>query len=70
VPVHLGTLKVLQQALDYDLGRLGRLSFGSRALQEAEQLMFRFQRFHVGLELRSERFLTDCFAPLAPPGRG
>lgn len=69
IPVHLGTLKVLQQALDYDLGRLGRLAFGARALQEAEQLLFRFQRFHVGLELKSERFLADCFAPLPPPGR-
>jgi DNA repair protein RecO (recombination protein O) len=70
VPVHLGTLKVLQQGLDYDLALLGRLAFGGRALQEAEQLLFRFQRFHVGLELRSERFLVDCFAPPLPPGRG
>ena len=69
VPVHLGTLKVLQQGLDYDLARLGRLGFTGQALQEAAQLIFRFQRFHVGFELRSERFLADCFDVL-PPGRG
>ena len=61
---------VLQQGLDYDLALLGRLAFSARALQEAEQLLFRFQRFHIGLELRSERFLVDCFGPPLPPGRG
>lgn len=59
LPVHLGTLRVLQQGLEYDLDRLGRLALGPRALAEAEQLVFRFHRFHVGLELRSERFLDD-----------
>ena len=69
IPVHLGTLKLLQQGLDYDLARLGRLGFGAQALAEAELLLFRFQRFHVGMELRSERFLAACFDEL-PPGRG
>jgi DNA repair protein RecO (recombination protein O) len=59
LPVHLGTLRVLQQGLDFDLDRLGRLALGPRALAEAEQLVFRFHRYHVGLELRSERFLDD-----------
>jgi DNA repair protein RecO (recombination protein O) len=75
VPVHLGTLKVLQQGLDYDVARLGRLAFSARALAEARQLLFRFQRFHVGMELRSERFLTDLLdtpraasESQAPPG--
>ncbi len=60
VPVHLGTLKALQQGLDCELGRLGRLALGGQALAEAQQLLFRFQRFHVGMELRSERFLADA----------
>jgi len=59
VPVHLGTLKALQQGLDYDLDRLGRIALGGRSLDEARQLLFRFQRFHVGMELRSERFLSE-----------
>lgn len=73
IPIHLGALKVLQQGLDYDLERLGRLAFGAEALAEAQLLIFRFQRFHVGMELRSERFLADLLDPgqkapaLAPP---
>jgi len=61
LPVHLGTLRVLQQGLEYDLDRLERLALGPRALAEAEHLVFRFHRFHVGLELRSEKFLDDTF---------
>lgn len=57
LPVHLGTLRVLQQALVYDLGHLSRLNLGHQALAETEQILFRFQRFHMGFELRSERFL-------------
>jgi len=69
IPVHLGTLRVLQQALEYDWPHLGRLAFGREALAEAELLMFRFHRFHVGLELRSERFLDETLraANLTPP---
>jgi DNA repair protein RecO (recombination protein O) len=59
LPVHLGTLRALQQALDCEWSRLGRLGLGRQALAEAELLMFRFHRFHVGLELRSERFLDE-----------
>jgi DNA repair protein RecO (recombination protein O) len=59
LPVHVGTLKVLQQGLEYDASRLGRLAIGPQALAEARQLLFRFQRFHVGIELRSERFLDE-----------
>jgi DNA repair protein RecO (recombination protein O) len=74
VPVHAGTLRVLQQGLDYELGRLARLGFAGDALREAQQLLFRFQRFHVGMELRSERFLAESVGaspPVAPPpGRG
>jgi DNA repair protein RecO (recombination protein O) len=59
LPVHLGTLRALHQGLEYDLGQLGRLSLGPEALSEAAGLLFRFQRFHVGMELRSERFLDE-----------
>jgi hypothetical protein len=55
--VHLGTLRTLDRALELPLGGLGRLRLGGEALAEAQQLVARFQRFHVGIELRSERVL-------------
>lgn len=57
--VHLGTLRVLEQALRFDLGQLGRLRLSREAVAEASQLVQRFQRFHLGVELRSERFLNE-----------
>ena len=57
LPVHLGTLRVLRQALVYDLDHLSRLGLSGQALAEARQILFRFQRFHVGFELKSEHFL-------------
>jgi len=69
LPVHLGTVRALQQALECDWSRLGRLVLGRQALAEAELLLFRFHRFHVGFELRSERFLEEALrgASLTPP---
>lgn len=69
--VHLGTLRALQQALTLDWDRLQRLTLDRQALSEATNLLFRFHRFHVGLELRSERFLDESLrarslTPLAP----
>ena len=55
--VHLGTLRVLEQGLRFDFDRLDRLGMGRRTLDEAQRLVSRFQRFHIGVELRSERFL-------------
>ena len=55
--VHLGTLRALEQGLRFDFDRLDRLGMGHRTLTEAQELMSRFQRFHIGVELRSERFL-------------
>ena len=55
--VHLGTLRILEQGLRFDFDRLDRLVMGRRTLEEAQQLIHRFQRFHVGVELRSERVL-------------
>jgi DNA repair protein RecO (recombination protein O) len=59
LPVHLGTLRTLAQGLRLDLDRLG---LGGRALAEAQELLRRFQRFHLGIELRSERFLDSVYS--------
>jgi recombinational DNA repair protein (RecF pathway) len=70
--VHLGTLRALEQSLRLDLGQLDRLVLPPNALAEARQLVSRFQRFHLGLELRSERFLEQMVsipAPAANSGR-
>lgn len=56
--VQLGTLRSLDRALELPLDGLGRLVLGGEALAEAQQLVARFQRFHVGIELRSERVLA------------
>lgn len=55
--VHLGTLRALEQGLRFDLEHFERLVLPPRTLAEARQLLTRFQRFHVGVELRSEPFL-------------
>jgi DNA repair protein RecO (recombination protein O) len=57
VEVHRGTLRTLEQGLRFDVHRLGRLTLTGDALAEARLLVQRFRRFHVGVELRSERFL-------------
>jgi len=59
MPVHLGTLRALDQGLRFPLSDLARLTFAPQALQEAQQIVARFQRYHVGLELRSEHFLSE-----------
>ena len=56
---HLGTLRALEQGLRFPLAELSRLGLAPRALAEAEQIVGRFQRYHVGIELRSERFLSE-----------
>ena len=62
VPVHLGTLRALEQGLHLGIDKLDRLKIADREMREAEQLVGRFHRFHVGLELRSEAFLSEAFA--------
>ena len=57
--VHRGTLRALEQGLTWDLDRLDRLVLSPRALDEARRLIGRFQRFHLGVELQSERFLEQ-----------
>ena len=55
--VHPGTLRALEQGLRLDLERLDRLAMSGSSLAEAHQLLTRFQRFHLGVELRSGPYL-------------
>lgn len=68
--VQLGTLRALQASLGFRLDRLGRIGLGPAALREAAELLHRFLRFHIGVELKSERVLAQLAppAPPAPPG--
>jgi DNA repair protein RecO (recombination protein O) len=59
VPVDLGTLRALADGLAAETADLGALDFEPHTLAQAARLLFRFQRFHVGVELRSERFLDE-----------
>jgi DNA repair protein RecO (recombination protein O) len=72
--LHLGTLRALEQGLRLDLERLDRLAIPRDALREAGELVRRFQRFHLGIELRSEGFLDEALAARErgprPPLRG
>ncbi|MBM4384277.1 MAG: DNA repair protein RecO [Deltaproteobacteria bacterium] len=58
IPIHLGTLRALDQSLAFPLAHTGRIALGERALEEAQTVIGRFLRFHVGVELRSEAFVT------------
>ncbi|MBW2494435.1 MAG: DNA repair protein RecO [Deltaproteobacteria bacterium] len=55
--IHRGTLRALEQGLRLDFERLDRLALSGSSLAEAHQLLTRFQRFHLGVELRSESYL-------------
>jgi DNA repair protein RecO (recombination protein O) len=71
VPIHLGTLRALERGLEFAPDRLARLALGGVALAEARRLVARFLRFHVGIDLRSARFLDKMLpgvpvAPVAP----
>jgi DNA repair protein RecO (recombination protein O) len=59
LPVHLGTLRALDRALQFPLAQLGRLALGGEALTEAQRLVTRFLGFHVGVELQSRRILDE-----------
>jgi DNA repair protein RecO (recombination protein O) len=65
LPIHLGTLRALEQGLHLPLDRLDRLALGAQARREAEAVLGRFQRFHAGVELRSERFLASILSTAA-----
>ena len=59
VSVNLGTLRALHQSLCLPFDKLDRLAIGAQSLAEADRVVARFTRFHVGFELKSERFLAE-----------
>ena len=59
VPIHLGTLRALERSLAFPLASTGRIALAGGALREAQTVIGRFLRFHLGVELRSERFLEE-----------
>ena len=59
IPVEIGTLRRLAEGLSSPIDQLPDIELGPRSLAQAARLVFRFQRFHVGVELRSERFLDE-----------
>lgn len=70
LPVHLGTLRALDRALALDVASLGRLVLSPQALEEARSVVGRFQRFHVGVELQSQRFLERMLSLGGNPAGG
>ena len=62
IPLDMGTLRTLEHGLSVPLETLPRLALGRVALTQAERMLFRFQRFHVGVELRSDRFLGEMLS--------
>lgn len=63
--VHRGTLRTLERGLGFDWEQLDRLAIAAEPLAEAHRLVGRLQRFHVGVELRSTRFLDQVVQPPA-----
>jgi len=68
LPVHLGTLRALDSALQFPLSSMGRIALGGAALDEAARLVTRFLGFHVGVELQSRRILDEQLT--LPGGEG
>jgi len=62
LPLQRGTLRALEQGLRLPFDRLDRLALGAQPTAEAQALLARFLRFHVGFELKSERFLDSFLA--------
>jgi len=59
IPIALGTLRLLENGLTSPIDGLAEIEIPPAAMPEAARLVFRFQRFHVGIEMRSERFLEE-----------
>ncbi|CAG0962966.1 DNA repair protein RecO [Myxococcaceae bacterium] len=59
VAISLGTLRTLAQGLRFDVQALERLAMPAASIAEARRLLARFARFHLGVELQSERFLNE-----------
>jgi DNA repair protein RecO (recombination protein O) len=62
LPVHLGTLRALERGATLPLGRIERLALPAPSLDEALRLLDRFQRFHLGVELKTAGFLDRALA--------
>ena len=60
VPIELGALRALDAGLEAPIEALSEFELPPGRLAPAARLIFRFQRFHVGVELRSERFLEEA----------
>jgi DNA repair protein RecO (recombination protein O) len=69
-PVETATLRDLEASLEGPVTaeRLGEV-LDERSLPEAQALLARFLRFHVGLELRSEAFVAAQLTPREPEGK-
>lgn len=61
--LHPGTLRALEQGMRLPFDRIDRLALGREPTAEARMLLERFLRFHVGVELRSQRVLEALLAP-------
>ena len=64
--VQPGTLRALDRGLRLDFEQLDRLAMSGALLAEARQLLGRFQRFHLGVELRSVPYLDRVLRSQAP----
>jgi len=64
--VQPGTLRALDRGLRLDFERLDCLAMSGALLAEARQLLSRFQRFHLGVELRSAPYLDRVLRSPAP----
>ncbi len=64
--VQAGTLRALEQGLRFDFEQLDRLAMSGALLDEARRLLDRFQRFHLGIELRSGAVLDRALRSPAP----
>ncbi len=64
--VQPGTLRALDRGLRLDFERLDRLAMGGAMLAEARRLLDRFQRFHLGVELRSGPYLDRVLRSPTP----
>jgi DNA repair protein RecO (recombination protein O) len=63
-PVHLGTLRALEQALTLPLDRIQRLRLAPALLREAGPLVEEFRRYHVGVELKSDAIVDAVLEPV------
>jgi DNA repair protein RecO (recombination protein O) len=59
IPFSLGTARLIDQAAQIDLSKLGRIKFTSQALAEGRELIPRFISYQLGKELKSLKALRE-----------